>query len=299
MAGGANSETSCSPRHMECNGTRQFNPGAPVRAVHRRWINAVAITAAAIARPTFPRLEAQSGTEALAGSASKTLLTRKDGYAAGAFVVAAAGISHFDPTIERFFRDTTRVHVRVGRSLDGFFTNFNETTLTLAGVATYGLGRLVRSPTLSGDALHATEAVVGASLASQLIRGPLGRSRPSATDYTDQYDFHFLGGFTHFAYRAFPSIHSSSGFAVASAIVEETRLQDPHALWAVAPVAYAFALTPGLSRLYLGQHWASDIFAGACMGTFAGLKAVDYSHAHPNNWLDRNLAPQAAVRLVF
>jgi membrane-associated phospholipid phosphatase len=270
-----------------------------MRDVSRPWITAVAIAAATINLRAPSELRAQVASDAQSPSGSGTFFTRRDGYAAGAFLVATAGISHFDPAIEHFFRDTAWRHVRIGRTLDGVFTNFNETTLTIAGIATYGLGWLVRSPTLAADGLHATEAVAGASIASQLIRGPLGRSRPAVTDDSNQYDFHFFEGFTHFADRAFPSIHSSSGFAFATVLVQETRFQDPRAVWFVAPVAYAFALTPGLSRLYLGQHWPSDVFAGAFMGTLAGLKAVDYAHAHPDNWMDRHLLPQPSLRLVF
>src|SRR5215216_2190856 len=42
---------------------------------------------------------------------------------------------------------------------------------------------------------HATESVVLASLASQVIRGPLGRARPYAVGDTNQYDFSFFAGF--------------------------------------------------------------------------------------------------------
>src|SRR5437764_15464973 len=102
-------------------------------------------------------------------------------------------------------------------------------------------------------------------LAAQVIRGPLGRTRPLNTDpkYDDQYDFHFFKGFTHFQQRAFPSIHSASGFAAASALVAEVKRRDPSATWFVAVPAYLLAMTPGLSRMYLGQHWASDIVSGA------------------------------------
>ena len=48
-------------------------------------------------------------------------------------------------------------------------------------------------------------------------------------------------------------------------------------------------LLPGLSRIQLDQHWASDIFAGAFMGIFAGYKVTKYSHDNPNNWFDRKL----------
>jgi hypothetical protein len=216
-------------------------------------------------------------------SVAKTLFTRRDARIAAAAAAAAVAVSYFDPKIARFFEDTSSAHVRTGRRLDDVFTRINETTLTLGGIAAYAVGRLAKSPTITDVAFHTTEAVVGASIASQVIRGPLGRSRPDVTNDEDQYDFHWFKGFGEFDYRAFPSIHSSSGFAAATALVMETRRRKPGAVKIVAPVLYGLALTPGLSRMYLGKHWASDVFAGAVMGTVAGMKAVNYSHTHPRN----------------
>ena len=142
-------------------------------------------------------------------------------------------------------------------------------------------------------ALHATESVVLASLASQIIRGPLGRARPYATGDTNQYDFQFGGGFRKgeagFRRRAFPSIHTSSGMAVATVLTMEIHRRHPGATPFVAPVLYAAGMLPGLVRIQLDQHWASDVAAGAFMGVLAGYKVVSYSHAHPNNVFDRTL----------
>jgi membrane-associated phospholipid phosphatase len=216
-------------------------------------------------------------------SIPKTLFTRKDAKIAASAVAISAAISAFDLKIAAFFEDPSLAHVRTGQRLDDVFTHINETTLTLGGVAAYGVGRLAKSEALADVAFHTTEAVVGASLGSQLIRGPLGRSRPQLTGDRNQYDFHWFHGFRQFNYRAFPSIHSSSGFAAATALVMETRRRKPGAVKIVAPVLFGLALTPGLSRMYLGRHWASDVFAGAVMGTMAGVKAVNYSHTHPGN----------------
>jgi membrane-associated phospholipid phosphatase len=230
-------------------------------------------------------------------SVAKTLLTRTDAKIAAGAVAASVAISFFDPRIAAFFSDTSLAHVRTGQRLDGMFTRINETTLTLAGVAAYGVGRLSGSNDLTDIAFHTTEAIVSASLASQLIRGPLGRSRPHVTNDKDQYDFHWFKGFSEFNQRAFPSIHSGSGFAAATALVRETKIRRPGAVKFVAPVLYGLALTPGLSRMYLGQHWASDIFAGAVMGTFAGYKAVDYSHSHPGNRFQDVFVPSNGLNL--
>ena len=216
---------------------------------------------------------------------SKTLLTRRDAAVAGVFFAATAGMSAFDRRIASFFEDTSLLHVREGQRLDQAFTHINETTLTVGGLLTYGIGRLSGSEPVADIGLHVAEAVFVASITSQVIRGPLGRSRPTTSE--SQYDFHFFQGFGNFKYRAFPSIHSSSGFAAASVITAETKRRNPDALWYVAPIAYGLALTPGLSRMYLGQHWASDVFAGAFLGTFVGWRIANYTHAHPRNRVDR------------
>lgn len=230
-------------------------------------------------------------------SVSKTLFTSRDAKLAAGALAATVIISHFDPKISAFFTDTSLKHVRTGQDLDNIFTHINETTLTVAGIVAYGAGRIAKNQALTDIAFHTTEAVVTASLASQVIRGPLGRSRPHVTDSKDQYDFHWFKGFGQFNYRAFPSIHSSSGFAAATALVQETRIRNPQAVKVVAPVLYAIALTPGLSRMYLNQHWASDIVAGAVMGIFAGSKAVNYSHTHPGNRFQDFFVPTRQANL--
>jgi len=179
--------------------------------------------------------------------------------------------------------------VHVGRDLDGVFTHINETTLTVGGLAVYAIGRVAKWPTVSDVSIHLAESVAAASLTAQIIRGPLGRTRPQNVNpqFSDQYDFHFMKGFGHFENRAFPSIHSSSGFAAASAIVAEVHERDPSATWYVGVPAYLLAMTPGLSRMYLGQHWASDILSGALLGTFYGWRVVQYSHAHARTPVDK------------
>ena len=229
------------------------------------------------------------GAQAVESRPQQTFYTPRDGVVAAGFLAASAGISIFDPRIAHFFRDTSLFHVRTGEKLSKYATRINESTLTVGGLGVWAIARLFKARTVADIAFHSAESVAAASLTSQVIRGPLGRTRPldAAHPYDDQYEFHFLQGFTHFEQRSFPSIHSASGFAFASAVVAETRLRAPGATWFVAVPAYALAMTPGLSRMYLGQHWASDIFSGAFVGTFYGWRVVDYSHSHNTTPVDR------------
>ena len=218
----------------------------------------------------------------------RTFLTRRDLVLSGLALGATALVSTWDDDIARASRESRFQ----GSSLVSFAngaSKVNETTLTAGGIVIYGLGRLTKSRTTADVALHATEAVVLASLTSQLIRGPLGRTRPYVTNDSDQYDFDPFRGFGNFKNRAFPSIHTSSSMAVATVLTMEVHRRKPGATPLVAPLLYAAATLPGLARIQLNQHWASDIFAGAFMGVFTGYKVTTYSHDHPNNWFDRKL----------
>jgi len=219
---------------------------------------------------------------------SKTFLTRRDLAIAGVAFGATALLSIWDDDIAI----ASQKPEWQSNSLTSFAnkaSKVQETTLTVGGILVYGIGRLTKSKTTADIALHATESVVLASVASQLIRGPLGRTRPSVTADTNQYDFDSFQGFRHFENRAFPSIHTSSSMAVATVLTMETHRRHPSATPYVAPILFAAGLLPGLSRIQLDQHWASDIFAGAFMGIFAGYKVTKYSHDNPTNWFDRKL----------
>ena len=218
----------------------------------------------------------------------KTFLTRRDLVTGGIALGAAALLSVWDTDIAQSsqtsrFQDSSVIRFANRAS------KVNETTLTAGGILIYGIGRLTKSRTTADVALHATESVILASVASQLIRGPLGRTRPHVTNDSNQYHFQPFKGFGNFKNRAFPSIHTSSSMAVATVLMLETHRRNPGATPFVAPVLFAAGLLPGLARIQLDQHWASDIFAGAFMGIFAGYKVTKYSHDHPRNWFDRKL----------
>ncbi|HEU4723471.1 MAG TPA: phosphatase PAP2 family protein [Gemmatimonadaceae bacterium] len=229
---------------------------------------------------------AQSADTASRGD--KTFLTRGDLVTGGIALGAAALLSVWDTDIAQSSQTSRYQDSSVIRFANRA-SKVNETTLTAAGILAYGVGRLTKSRTTADIALHATESVILASVASQLIRGPLGRTRPHVTNDSNQYHFQPFKGFRNFKNRAFPSIHTSSSMAVATALTLETHRRKPGATPFVAPVLMTAGLLPGLARIQLNQHWASDILAGAFMGVFAAYKVTKYSHDHPNNRFDRVL----------
>jgi membrane-associated phospholipid phosphatase len=215
------------------------------------------------------------------------LFIRNDAYWAAGFFLGSVALSTADVRITRAWTSES-AHDSTRDRLARNFARIQEGTLTVGNLVLYGVGRLTKSRALADVTFHAAEAVVAGSVAAQLIRGPLGRSRPHVTNYTDQYDFKPFRGFSEFDYRAFPSIHTASAFAVATVYTLETQRRAPGATWIVGPIAYAIAAGPGLARLYNGQHWASDIFAGAFLGAFAGVKIVRYNHdVKPDNRINK------------
>ena len=233
----------------------------------------------------------EAGAQSDTASRSATFLNRRDLLPVGLALGGTVVISHFDTRIARWSQQPA-FQTDSRRRISTDISKVNETSLTILGLASYGVGRLTHAKTATDIALHATEAVVLASVASQVIRGPLGRTRPYVTHDSDQYKFKPFGGFfgdTTFNNRAFPSIHTSSSMAVATVLVLETNRRHPDATPFLAPLLYAAAALPGLARIHLDQHWASDIASGAFMGVFAGYKVVSYSHDHPDNRFDRIL----------
>jgi len=99
---------------------------------------------------------------------------------------------------------------------------------------------------------RALASVVGTYLLNTAIKGVFRRARPAFDDLPA-----LIATPTALS---FPSAHASSSFAAARAY---------SALLPAAPL-YATAAAMGLSRVYLGVHYPTDIAAGALLGTIAG-----------------------------
>jgi hypothetical protein len=224
----------------------------------------------------------------------KTFFTRRDLWTAVAIVGLSAAVA---PSDERIARWTQRPNIQGDSSrqdLADALTVVNETPLTLAAVAAYGIGRLTGNETLADVGLHTTEALVLTVGLAELIRGPLGRVRPRASP-DDAFQFKAGKGFTDFAARSYPSIHAAVAFATASSLISELQIRRPGAAKYAKPILYTVALIPGFTRMYLNQHWASDVVAGTLMGAMLGSKVVEHAHTHRRNKLDRALLGAAIV----
>lgn len=107
-------------------------------------------------------------------------------------------------------------------------------------------------------------AVAGAGILDQVLKHLLCRARPTAPGagvFFAKFPFIPAG----YLYTSFPSGHATTAFAAATFL----GLWKPR--W--APVTFALAGLVGVSRIYLGAHFPSDVLAGAALGTGVALLA--------------------------
>lgn len=141
--------------------------------------------------------------------------------------------------------------------------------------ATFVYARLGKHDALSESAVRVEASVLAASGITQILKRTVGRARPHAVNDSNPYDFAIGRRVRAGAeYRSFPSGHSTMAFAAATAVMLETRRTNPSRARTVTPAAYGLATLAGFGRIYHDKHWASDVLAGAIIGTLTA-HAVD------------------------
>lgn len=220
------------------------------------------------------------------GEHRQTLFTYRDAILAASFAGLTFAMFPLDENVARQIHQDSTFNGFTQKSAVGFETISSPGAYIIGG-SLYLVGRVARRPDLADFGWHGTEALLVANGLTGLLKGTLGRARPFVSNDTNPRDFHFGGGFGNADRQSFPSGHTSTAFAAASAVTSEIRRLHPKALPYVATVMYGGATLVGLSRMYHNKHWASDVALGAAIGTFSGLKVVRYSHAHRDNKVDR------------
>lgn len=110
----------------------------------------------------------------------------------------------------------------------------------------------------------------GGSLAMMLaIKSLVGRSRPPLAEAVPPYE----------SSASFPSGHTLNAIVITGILVYSILLivHTQRARWLTVIVGGAYAIAIGLSRVYLGHHWLSDVVAAWLLG-LAWLAVVIVAH---------------------
>lgn len=217
------------------------------------------------------------------------LFTERDAVWGTGFVVATAALTPFDRRIAHWSQRPALQNDRFLSRTASFFRVTGDPGSLIIGGSLYAIGRLTHVAPLADLGLHGSEAIIVGGILTGAIKDVAGRARPYAVRDSNAANFQLLRGLRRGdAYQSFPSGHALAAFAAASAITAEASRWRPRvAAWVIGPVMYGGATAVGLSRLYNDKHWASDVILGAGIGTFSGIKVVQYHHTHPGNRIDR------------
>jgi hypothetical protein len=218
--------------------------------------------------------------------AHKKLFNHRDLVMLGAFTATTLALTPLDKSLARELQDSSVQANRFLKEASHGVEIIASPGAYYIGGTMYLVGRLTRQGRLADLGWHGTEAVLLGELTSYAIKGLVGRARPFVA-VDDPDDFRFGRGFGSGQWRSFPSGHSTTAFAAAAAVTDETTLWWPKSTWIVGPLMYGGASLVAVSRVYHNRHWASDVAVGALIGTFSGKKVVLASHSSPHNVIDR------------
>lgn len=249
-----------------------------------RWTAAVAALLVA-ASPAVAQDLTKPDT---ASHRSGKLFTHRDLLIGAAFAAGAVAMFPLDRALARELQDSS---VQANH-----FLSHGATAARLLGspggyvlpAAAYVGGRVLHRPHLADLGLHTGEAVIMSTTITMALKSIGGRARP-LVDVEKPFDYRLGRGWRNDDFSAMPSGHTSTAFAAASAATAEIGEWWPAHRHTAGIILYSTAGLVGLSRMYNNQHWASDVVVGAAVGTFSGWKVVGYTHAHPDNPLDRFL----------
>jgi membrane-associated phospholipid phosphatase len=207
--------------------------------------------------PSEPRLFLQDVVHVATGPAH---WKKKDWIFLGSAAVGLGVLTVFDKSVTNevtgrnstFADDVAKVFEPIG-SVGGWGA--------VAGLWAYGAAfHDARARHLAFDAASAA-AISG--VITEILKSVVGRGRPNANE--GSYSFQ------PFRNASFPSGHTTQAFAFA-AVVSSTY-EKP---WVTAG-AYAVAGLVGFARIRHAAHFATDVAAGALIGTATGLSVVHFN----------------------
>lgn len=259
---------------------REFSWTPAIVGMFRCWFGAaLAVFSIAASRPLAAQAPATTDTTPARHSLPAVGLW---------FATAAVAASAFDGGWERTIQGNVPQSSAALRSAARLGDTWGSPGAIVAAGAIWLDGRLFHDSTRARLGGRALEALALSGTITGGIKGLAGRARPFA-DPSGPASWAFARGIHDERYQSFPSAHATAAFAFASSITAQLdRDRSPLARWA-GPVLYSLAAVTAFARTYNDEHWASDVVAGAAVGTLSGLAVVRWHDAHPKTWIDHVL----------
>jgi membrane-associated phospholipid phosphatase len=119
---------------------------------------------------------------------------------------------------------------------------------------------------------------------TQILKRTYFQKSPRPFKYfEDIADLHLVPGVEQLSWKSFPSGHSTTAFAImiCLSIIVKNNFYKLAFFILAALIAY--------SRVYLSQHFLTDILAGSFIGTFTGLWLHQVIERLSWPWLDKNV----------
>jgi hypothetical protein len=217
--------------------------------------------------PVIAHEATRYGKDSLGLLAAPLSWNRSDREKAAAFAVILGSLFLADRSIDRKAqseRSATTNRVSGATSTFGAEGGFGVSAALVAA------GLVFHDPDVRDTGRDALEAAVVAGLLDDVVKKAAGRERPNQSNGRTVFE----PGSSNVS---FASGHTTVAFAVASVIAARSRG------WVIPGLAYALATVVGFDRINDRAHFASDVFAGAVIGTVTGRWIVHRHLAEAGN----------------
>lgn len=180
-----------------------------------------------------------------------------------AMVFAGTGTSYLmDDVANDFFNDQGKGMPKILKDYGRSYGSPEINYLATSGV--YLSGFLAKDEKLRRTGVLLLASATSTGLLQQVFKSVIGRARPVSGKSKDTFDpFNRDRNF-----HSFPSGHAMLAFSNAYAIGKQFK--NP---WIKGGI-YTIGLIPGLSRLWEGQHWFSDVVLGVVISIFT-VESID------------------------
>lgn len=178
-------------------------------------------------------------------------------------VVGTTGLVYiFDEDTSRFIRRQQQSVPQVIRDYGTFYGSPENNYIVTSGV--YAVGLITKNEKLRRTGVLLMASATSAGLLQQVLKSVVGRARPLADLGKDTFDpFNSSRNF-----HSFPSGHALMAFTNAYAIGKQFK--NP---WIKSGI-YVLGAIPGLSRIWDGQHWLTDVVFSFAI-SIATVESID------------------------